>query len=96
MQSTDDILEIDFLGGASEVGRSAIFLKGEENILMDYGIKIDGTVEVPIQAKGVNAFVLSHAHLDHSGFVPSLYFGAPPVTIGTAPTLELSSLLIAP
>jgi putative mRNA 3-end processing factor len=94
LQQSDDILEIHFLGGASEVGRSAIFLKGEENILLDYGIKIDGTVETPMQAKGVNAFILSHAHLDHSGFAPALYFGAPPITLGTAPTLELSNLLI--
>ncbi|MEM0087142.1 MAG: MBL fold metallo-hydrolase [Candidatus Micrarchaeaceae archaeon] len=82
------------LGGASEVGRSAIMLKDEISILLDYGIKIDGTVEYPITPKSVDVFALSHAHLDHSGSAPALYFAMPPITIGTKPTLELSNILI--
>ncbi|MEM0094745.1 MAG: MBL fold metallo-hydrolase [Candidatus Micrarchaeaceae archaeon] len=87
-------MEIQLLGGASEVGRSAIMLRDKINILLDYGIKIDGNVEYPVMPKSVDVFALSHAHLDHSGSAPALYFAVPPITIGTKPTLELSNLLI--
>jgi len=87
-------LEIQFLGGASEVGRSAIFIKDDKRILLDYGIKINEKTEFPMQAAGVDIAVLSHAHLDHSGFIPSLFFANYPVTITTEPTAQLSELLI--
>ncbi len=87
-------MEISFLGGAGEVGRSAVLLKGEKNILLDSGVKIDHKIEYPIEAGRVDALVLSHAHLDHSGSAPSLYRSAFPVAFGTAPTLQLSELLI--
>ena len=40
--------------------------------------------------------MISHAHLDHSGFVPSLYLsGSTDIpALGTLPTFELSELLI--
>ncbi|MEM0201241.1 MAG: MBL fold metallo-hydrolase [Candidatus Micrarchaeaceae archaeon] len=88
-------MEISFLGGAGEVGRSGILLKGKKKILLDYGVKINGNTEYPLPAGNIDAFVLSHAHLDHCGDAPSLYhYGSPP-TFGTPPTLELSELLIA-
>lgn len=88
-------MEISFLGGAGEVGRSGILLKGKKKILLDYGIKINGTNEYPLPAGNIDAFILSHAHLDHCGDAPSLYhYGSPP-TFGTPPTLELAELLIA-
>ncbi|MGC8699538.1 MAG: MBL fold metallo-hydrolase [Candidatus Micrarchaeia archaeon] len=87
-------MEIQFLGGASEVGRSAIFIKDDKRILLDYGIKINEKTEFPMQAAGVDIAVLSHAHLDHSGFIPSLFFANYPVTITTEPTAQLSELLI--
>lgn len=68
--------EISFLGGAREVGRSAILLKtGSENILLDYGVRIDK--EPPVYPRGVdvklNAILISHAHLDHMGALPIPY-----------------------
>ncbi|MGC8776448.1 MAG: MBL fold metallo-hydrolase [Candidatus Micrarchaeia archaeon] len=87
-------MEIQFLGGASEVGRSAILLKDNKRILLDYGIKIDDKTEYPMQAGNVDIAILSHAHLDHSGFFPALFYGNYPTTIATRPTIELSELLI--
>ena len=87
-------MEVKLLGGAGEVGRSGILLKGEKNILLDYGIKIDGKTEYPLAAGRVDAFVLSHAHLDHSGYAPALYHDSMPVSFGTEPTLRLAELLI--
>jgi putative mRNA 3-end processing factor len=87
-------LEIHFLGGAGEVGRSGILLKGKKNVLLDYGVKLDVKIEYPMNAGRVDAFVLSHAHLDHSGNAPALYNAGSPVSFGTPPTLKLSELLL--
>ncbi len=87
-------LEIQFLGGASEVGRQAFLLKDSKNILLDYGIKVNNKIEYPLLPGRVDACILSHAHLDHSGAFPTLYQSSFPVSFGTRPTLELSELLI--
>jgi putative mRNA 3-end processing factor len=87
-------LEIKFLGGAGEVGRSAMLLKGSSNLLLDYGAMIDDKTTYPLPAGRVDACVLSHAHLDHCGAIPTLYKTDFPVTYGTSPTKELAELLI--
>ncbi|MEM3859469.1 MAG: MBL fold metallo-hydrolase, partial [Candidatus Micrarchaeaceae archaeon] len=88
-------MQISFLGGAGEVGRSAILLSGDKRFLLDYGIKIDGKTDYPQRLqKRVDAYVLSHAHLDHSGFAPALYTNNYVPAYGTLPTIELSRLLI--
>ncbi|MDE1855071.1 MAG: MBL fold metallo-hydrolase [Candidatus Micrarchaeota archaeon] len=87
-------MELQFLGGASEVGRSAILFKGSKHIIMDYGIKLNHKTEYPLPAGRVDACVLSHAHIDHSGNFPFLYKDELPITYGTEPTKELSSLLV--
>jgi putative mRNA 3-end processing factor len=85
---------LKLLGGAQEVGRSALLVKDSKTFLFDYGVKLDHKNEYPLEAKNVNAFLLSHAHLDHSGMAPWLYSGMLPDSFGTAPTLELSELLL--
>jgi len=87
-------LDIQILGAGQEVGRSGIMLRGSKNILLDYGIKVEANVEYPLPAGKVEAFVLSHAHLDHSGFSPALYHNGMPAAFGTAPTKALAELLI--
>lgn len=88
-------MEIKFLGGASEVGRSGILLKDRKNILLDYGLKVnDPKLDYPLQAGPVDVFILSHAHLDHCGNAPALYRGGLPRAMGTEPTLDISELLI--
>ncbi len=87
-------LEINFLGGAGEVGRSAILLNGQKKIMLDYGVKVEDSIEYPIMVPEVAACVVSHAHLDHIGAVPLLYSQGIPVTFGTEPTRELGELLI--
>ncbi|MEM3245614.1 MAG: MBL fold metallo-hydrolase [Candidatus Micrarchaeaceae archaeon] len=82
------------LGGGREVGRSAILMKDELSIMLDFGIKLDHKTEYPIAMPQVDAIVLSHAHLDHSGFVPAYYKNMNIPTIGTKPTMELSKLLL--
>lgn len=66
-----------FLGGAGEVGASSILLRiCNRNILLDCGIRQSASKDpLPdfrtIQEKGgVDAIVISHAHMDHIGSLP--------------------------
>ena len=91
-------MEIKILGAAKEVGRSAFLVSNENsNILLDYGVLLKKEPQFPlhVKPKDLNAIVLSHAHLDHSGFLPSLFLSSSnfPV-LATHPTIELSQLLI--
>jgi putative mRNA 3-end processing factor len=83
-----------FLGGAREVGRSAVLMQDGKNLMFDYGIKIDHKLEYPTENHRIDAVVVSHAHLDHSGFVPAIYNSELVPAFGTAPTLRLSELLL--
>lgn len=71
-----------------------MLLKGQKKILFEYGIKLNGKTEYPMHADGIDACLVTHAHLDHSGNLPALYKTEMPITYGTEPTKELSELLI--
>jgi putative mRNA 3-end processing factor len=92
-------LKISVLGAAKEVGRSAFLVNSDHtNILMDYGVLLKKEPVFPMHVKprDIDAVVLTHAHLDHSGFIPSLFLSES-VEIevcGTLPTFDLSQLLI--
>jgi len=91
------------LGGFREVGRSAALVQSNEsNILLDCGVNVaaEGKDAYPyldalgFDLKQLDAVVISHAHLDHSGFLPYLYrFGYDGPTYTTAPTRDLMTLL---
>jgi putative mRNA 3-end processing factor len=89
-------LKLECFGGAQEVGRSSIMLEDEakRRFMLDFGIKIDHIIDYPINIPNIDATILSHAHLDHSGFVPALYNDQKIPCFGTPPTFELSMLLI--
>jgi len=94
-------LKITFLGAAREVGRSAILVESEgEKILLDCGIKMKKNEEFPLiensEIKKLTKVVLSHAHLDHSGYLPALYAaGYEGKVYMTKPTRDLIQLLLA-
>ena len=88
----DDAVNVQFLGGAGEVGRSAILVN--DALLLDFGIKTDSPPQYPIGDIDPEAVVVSHGHLDHAGAVPSLLSGdsRPPIH-WTPPTYELALTL---
>ena len=96
-------VRLSFLGGAREVGRSCILLQTPESkVLLDCGINVAGTdsdaypvLDAPeFDIKKLDAVICSHAHLDHSGFIPFLYkMGFRGPTYCTAPTRDISALL---
>ncbi len=85
---------LTFLGGAREVGKSAVLLQDGKSLMLDHGVKLGIKQEYPLPAPRVDGIVLSHAHLDHSGAVPTIYNNELVPTFGTAPTLKLSELLL--
>jgi putative mRNA 3-end processing factor len=87
-------MQLRLLGGAQEVGRSAIMLKDERSIMLDFGVKIDHHTEYPIALPKMDALVISHAHLDHSGFTAAIYNDMSIPAFGTMPTMDLSALLL--
>lgn len=90
-------MQVKVLGAAQEVGRSAFQVNCDgANFLLDYGILLGKEPQYPMHVKprDIDAVVVTHAHLDHSGYVPSLFVNGKNDVYATPPTLELSRLLI--
>jgi putative mRNA 3-end processing factor len=85
-------MDLRFLGGAGEVGRSAILVN--DSLLLDYGMKTDTPPQYPVGSVDPEAVVVSHGHLDHVGAIPTLLSGdrRPPIH-WTPPTRELALTL---
>ncbi|MFP3984973.1 MAG: MBL fold metallo-hydrolase [Candidatus Bathyarchaeia archaeon] len=89
--------EIKFLGGAHEVGRISIAVKTDKTqVLLDYGVMMGDEPGFPmhIAPKEVDALVLTHSHLDHSGALPIFYIQDKCPLYATRLTIELAQLLI--
>ena len=91
-------MKLQFLGGAREVGRSAVLVN--DALLLDFGLKTADPPQYPVgslrsgPAADAEAVVVSHGHLDHAGAVPALLSGdARPPVHWTPPTRELAMTL---
>ncbi|MGQ9460428.1 MAG: beta-CASP ribonuclease aCPSF1 [Candidatus Bathyarchaeaceae archaeon] len=97
-------IRITALGGCKEVGRSALLVQTRESCaLLDCGINPGSTN--PLEAFPrldtsqfdldlLDAVIISHAHLDHCGFLPFLYkYGYDGPVYCSAPTSNLMTLL---
>jgi putative mRNA 3-end processing factor len=91
-------MKINILGSGKEVGRSGFLVTSNNtNVLLDYGVMLKREPSFPIhmRPKDISTVVLTHAHLDHSGYIPSLFLSGSNISVlGTNPTFELSDLLI--
>ena len=90
-------MQVGFLGGAREVGRIGITVKsGTTQVLMDYGVMLDRQPGFPMHVppKEVDALILTHSHLDHSGAVPIFYIEGQRPLYTNRLNLELTQLLI--
>ena len=93
-------MDVKVLGAANEVGRSG-FLVGcnGTNLLLDYGVMFGRRGTPPsyplhVKPKDIDAIIITHAHLDHSGNVPFLFVSGNTDVFATPPTFDLSKLLI--
>ena len=102
-EKMDEWVRITMLGSGRQVGRSCILLQTPESkVLIDCGIDVssDGDDRFPyfnvpeFNLDSLDAVIISHAHLDHSGLVPFLYkMGYKGPVYMTAPTRDVAALL---
>jgi hypothetical protein len=91
------------LGGFREVGRSCSMLHTQDSkILIDCGVDVSSSnngspyIHLPevLPLETIDAVVITHAHLDHSGLMPLLYkYGFDGPVYCTSPTRDLMTLL---
>lgn len=88
--------ELEFLGGAEEVGRLGMLLRGgSSTILFEYGMKPLDPPDYPRPAPlDVDAVFLTHCHLDHSGMIPSIIGRLECRLHCTDVTLDVTDLLV--
>jgi len=99
-----DHYRIVFLGAGREVGRSSFLLQTKEsNILLDCGLGAGNYSEdrYPIlnipefDIQNLDAVIISHAHLDHVGFIPYLFrIGWRGTVYLTEPTRDVAALVL--
>ncbi|MBU1198734.1 MAG: beta-CASP ribonuclease aCPSF1 [Nanoarchaeota archaeon] len=102
-EKKEEWIRLSFLGGARQVGRSCYLLQTPESrVLLDCGIDVAANddnayphLEAPeFDIKELDAVIISHAHLDHSGLIPYLFkFGYRGPIYCTLPTRDIMSLL---
>ena len=102
--AAEEHVTIKTLGAFQQVGRSCVLVEtAESKVLLDCGIspgarnswdafpRLDWADFSPNE---LDAIVVSHAHLDHQGFVPAMYkYGYDGPVYCTEPTLPLMTML---
>jgi len=102
-EKSDPWVRLTFLGSARQVGRSCLLLSTPNSrVLLDCGIDVSSSGEdkypyfnIPeFDLNQIDAVILSHAHIDHSGFLPYLYkMGYRGPVYMTPPTRDVAALL---
>ncbi|MFH0715010.1 MAG: MBL fold metallo-hydrolase [Candidatus Diapherotrites archaeon] len=88
-------LKLNVLGAGKEVGRSSLLLDFGEKVLLDRGVKLSPEgAEYPLPVKeNLDAIVISHGHMDHSGDLPKLFLRSHAMTYLTKATMDISKML---
>ena len=71
-------MQLTFLGGTGTVTGSKYLVQSDgKSVLVDCGLyqglkalRLRNWAPLPVRAQDVDAVVLTHAHLDHSGYLP--------------------------
>ena len=103
-QSPNDWFRVEALGGFKQVGRSCVFLETPHTkAMLDCGINVGARSNestfpylnvLHFSLDQIDAVTVSHAHLDHSGFIPFLFkSGYRGPVYCTPPTRDLMTLL---
>jgi putative mRNA 3-end processing factor len=91
-------VQLGFLGGTHEVGRNAIKVKTPKTqVLLDYGVMLNHRPGFPahVPPKELDAIILTHSHLDHSGAIPIFFIESTKPVYANRLTIELSQILIS-
>lgn len=96
-------VKIHFLGAAGTVTGSKFLIEiSEKNLLIDCGmfqglkeLREKNWQELPIDVSDIDVVLLTHGHLDHTGYLPRLVKqGFRGKIIGTAPTLAITEIIL--
>ncbi|WP_455141050.1 MBL fold metallo-hydrolase [Candidatus Hodarchaeum mangrovi] len=98
------MLEIRFFGASESIGKSCVMISDyDRQVILDAGIQLHprrtgllstGPSHVDDYASETTAVILSHAHVDHSAYIPALYrAGYNGLTHLTYPTKDLVNIL---
>lgn len=96
-------MQLRFLGGTGTVTGSKYLIEHEgHRLLVDCGLfqglkqlRLRNWAELPVPARAIDAVVLTHAHIDHSGYLPRLVeLGFRGKVYATPATAELCALLL--
>ncbi len=73
-------MKLTFLGAAHEVTGSCYLLQTDQcNLLIDCGMEqgpdLFENQQIPVEPFNIDAILITHAHIDHSGKIPMLYAG---------------------
>lgn len=95
-------MDIQFLGATKTVTGSKYLLSADKKVLIDCGLfqglkelRLRNWVHLPVIPATIDAVVLTHAHLDHTGYLPLLVKnGFRGKIYGTPLTIELCKILL--
>jgi len=96
-------IKVHFLGASGTVTGSKFLLEmPEHNLLIDCGmfqglkeLREQNWQELPFDVSAIDTVLLTHGHLDHTGYLPRLVKqGFSGKIIGTAPTLEITKIIL--
>jgi metallo-beta-lactamase family protein len=96
-------MQLRFLGGTGTVTGSKYLVEhGGRRLLVDCGLfqglkqlRLRNWAALPVAAESIDAVVLTHAHIDHSGYLPRLMeLGFRGKVYATPATVELCRLLL--
>src|SRR6056297_3215720 len=99
----DTTINIHFLGASGTVTGSKFLLESEDkNILIDCGLfqglkhlRELNWQQLPVEASDIDLVLLTHGHMDHTGFLPRLVrMGYRGPIWGTAPTLNIAEIIL--
>lgn len=98
------MLEITVFGASDSVGKSCVMISdGDQRVLLDAGIQLhpkrSGLLSTPPEgvdqfSEEIIAVLLSHAHIDHSAYIPAIYrAGFDGLVHMTSPTKDILEIL---
>jgi uncharacterized protein len=102
-EKKEEWIRISYLGSARQVGRSCLLLQTPESrVLLDCGVDVASELhpypylEAPeFNINELDAVIVSHAHVDHSGFLPYLFkYGYRGPVYCTEPTRDVMALML--
>lgn len=94
---------LTFLGGARTVtGSKTLIDTGDARVLVDCGLfqgrkehRLANWRDFPVPVESIDAVVLTHAHIDHCGYLPRLFrYGYRGPVFATDGTLELAKIVL--